>query len=61
MAEERALFVLESINASTGADWVVEDHFREADLAEEQREWVAKRYPDSQFRVVRYVPEASDT
>lgn len=59
LTRERVAYVLESKQWSTGPEWVVEDFYSAADLAEEQRAWCAKKYPKSEFRVVVYVPEAT--
>lgn len=61
LTRERVVYVLESLNPSTGPEWVVEDYYSAADLAEEQRAWIAPRYTRSQFRVVVYRPETADT
>jgi hypothetical protein len=37
--------------------WVVEDFFSEADLAEEQRVFMAAKFPNLEFRLWRYLPE----
>lgn len=56
MTRERVVYVLESKQPTTGPEWVVEDYFSAADLAEEQRAWLAPRFTKSAFRVVQYEP-----
>lgn len=53
---DRELFVIESMNESTGPDWVVEDPYRDLQLAKEQCQWLAGHWSKSRFRVVKYVP-----